>query len=105
MQHRLTHQMKIEELYLTLQTVCQGVELLERQPAFLSVGLGAEQTVEVTYICYFKITTGYHLFRNGKLIKAYSEDCFNYICIRGIGFCSSCELLYTSPSEFAGNLF
>ena len=62
MQHRLTHQMEIEELYLTLQTVCQGVELLERQPAFLSVGLGAEQTVEVTYICYFKITAGYHIF-------------------------------------------
>ena len=38
-----------------------SIELLECEAAFLSVGLGAEQAVEVTDVCYFKITTGNHL--------------------------------------------
>jgi hypothetical protein len=52
---------KVEELYLSLQAGGEGVELLEREATFLSVGLGAEYAVEVTDVCYFKITTGNHL--------------------------------------------
>ena len=77
MQQRLAHQVEIEELYLAPQTVGQGVELLECEPALLSVGLGTEQAVKVTDVCYFKIATRYHWAVSYINDKKYTFDlCF-----------------------------
>jgi hypothetical protein len=54
--------MKVEKFHLPAQTLCELVKLLHRESALLSIGLGAEETVQIADIRYLKIAAGYHIF-------------------------------------------
>ena len=60
MQQRFTHQVEIEELDLTTQTVGKAIELLRCETALGTHSLWTEYAVKVTDVRYLKIATGNH---------------------------------------------
>jgi hypothetical protein len=60
MKEWLSHKMEIEEFDLTTKTVGQEIVFLQRERTLWSLCLGTEQTIEITYIGYFKVTACYH---------------------------------------------
>ena len=61
MQKRLTHQMKIKELDLVLELICQYIEFFQSQTMLGPIRFGTELAIKVAYIRYFKVASGYHV--------------------------------------------
>ena len=60
MKERLTHQMKIQKLYLVLKPAGESIKFIQGQTMLGSVRLQTELAIEVADVGYFKIAAGYH---------------------------------------------
>ena len=79
MEERLAHKMKIEEAYLTLKSRGQHIKLLQSQRMLRPIGLRTKYTIEVAYIGYFKIASGYHAVKIQRLFNKSLETHKNFI--------------------------
>ena len=63
MKKRLAHKMEIEKPDSFGKPCGQGVEFIHRHCVSCACRLGAEHTVEVTNICYFKVASCNHVVK------------------------------------------